>query len=53
MAIIKGKRSRPRRCTLYGVHGIGKSTAVKDGLVIDLEDGSGDIEVAGRWDTVL
>jgi hypothetical protein len=52
MAIIKGKRSRPRRCLQYGVHGIGKSTSVKDGLVIDLEDGSGDIEVAGRWDTV-
>lgn len=52
MAIIKGKRSRPRRCMLYGVHGIGKSTAVKDFLLIDLEDGSGDIDVAARWDTV-
>jgi len=52
MAIIKGKRSRPRRCMLYGVHGIGKSTAVKDLLLIDLEDGSGDIDVAARWDTV-
>ena len=52
MAIIKGKRSRPRRCMLYGVHGIGKSTAVKDFLLIDLEDGSGDIDVAARWDSV-
>jgi hypothetical protein len=52
MAIIKGKRSRPRRCMLYGVHGIGKSTAVKDFLLIDLEDGSGDIDVAARWDII-
>jgi hypothetical protein len=52
MAIIKGKRSRPRRCMLYGVHGIGKSTAVKDFLLVDLEDGSGDIDVAARWDSV-
>lgn len=51
MAIVKGFKKRPRRCLLYGVHGIGKSTAAKNCLMIDLEGGSGDIDLA-RWDSV-
>lgn len=51
MAIVKGFKKRPRRCVLYGVHGVGKTTASKNCLNIDLENGSGDIEIA-RWDSI-
>ena len=44
MQIQRGKLVRPRRCLLVGQHGIGKSTAARDALILDLEDGSGDIE---------
>lgn len=47
------KRAEPRRCVLYGVEGIGKTTAAKGSRLIDLENGSNDIEIArveGRFD---
>jgi hypothetical protein len=42
----KSFKKRPRKCLFYGTQGIGKSTACKDFLIVDLEDGSCDIECA-------
>jgi hypothetical protein len=49
MQIIRGIQPRPRRIMLYGVHGCGKSTWASNApepLVLNLEDGVGDIDVA-------
>lgn len=49
MKIITGKKQTPRRCLLYGVHGIGKSSwaAQAPGAVFfDFEDGLNDIDCA-------
>lgn len=46
MSVVKGFKKRPRKCLLYGTQGIGKTTAVKDCLVVDIEQGSGDLECA-------
>ena len=46
MKILTGKKQTPRRCLLYGVHGIGKSTWAAQApnvLMMDLEDGLADI----------
>lgn len=58
--IITGTRPQPRRCLLYGPHGIGKSTwaAKADGHVfIDIEDGLSNIycsrlPVVSDWNEV-
>lgn len=45
--VISGRRPRPRRLLVYGVAGVGKTTfaaSCPKALVVDLEDGSGDIE---------
>ena len=45
----RSQRSRARRVLVYGTHGIGKSSfaaSAPNPLVLDLEDGLGDIEVA-------
>jgi hypothetical protein len=44
--ISRGKLTRPRRCLLYGPHGIGKTTCARGALVLDVEGGSGDIDLA-------
>ena len=47
MKILTGKKQTPRRCLLYGVHGIGKSTWAAQApnvLMMDLEDGLADID---------
>lgn len=47
--IKTGKKVKPRRTLLYGVHGIGKSTFASKWpkpLFIDLEGGLGDLDVA-------
>ena len=44
---MTGKKTTPRRCLLYGVHGIGKSTWAAQApgvLMMDLEDGLADID---------
>jgi len=48
MKIVKGKRPSPRRCLLYGPHGVGKSTwaaAAPSAVFINLEDGLNDLDV--------
>lgn len=59
--VTMGPRPRPRRCLLYGPHGIGKSTwaaKAEGSIYIDLEDGLADIdctrmpEVARSWSDV-
>lgn len=45
--IIQGKQNRPIRCVIYGVEGIGKTTLANklpDPIIIDLEDGSGQLD---------
>lgn len=47
--ISKGKKDRPRRTVLYGVHGIGKSTWASkwpNPVFVPTEDGIGDLDVA-------
>ena len=47
--ISKGKKKKPRRTVLYGVHGIGKSTfaaAFPDAVFVPTEDGISDLDVA-------
>lgn len=47
MKIISGKKPKPRRTLLYGVHGIGKSTWAAQApncLILNLEDGLDDID---------
>jgi hypothetical protein len=47
MKIVTGKKPKPRRTLLYGVHGIGKSTwaaQAPDCLILNLEDGLDDID---------
>ena len=49
MKILTGKKQTPRRCLLYGVHGIGKSTWAAQApnvLMMDLEDGLADIDTS-------
>jgi hypothetical protein len=45
-SVSRGRLTKPRRCLLYGPHGIGKSTCASDALVLDLEGGSSDIDLA-------
>jgi len=45
--IVSGKKTKPRRTLLYGVHGIGKSTWAAQApncLLLNLEDGLDDID---------
>lgn len=47
--VTKGRKHRPRRTLLYGVHGIGKSTwgsQWPEAVVVPTEDGIGDLDVA-------
>lgn len=47
--VQKGKKIRPRRVLLYGVHGIGKSTWASkwpNPVFLPTEDGCGDLDVA-------
>jgi len=47
MKILTGKKPVPRRCLLYGVHGIGKSSWAAQApapLFLDFEDGLNDID---------
>lgn len=47
--VITGRKARPRRLLVYGVAGVGKTTfaaSCPKPLVVDLEDGSGDIDCA-------
>ena len=47
MKIVSGKKTKPRRTLLYGVHGIGKSTWAAQApncLFLNLEDGLDDID---------
>ena len=47
MKIVTGKKPKPRRTLLYGVHGIGKSTWAAQApncLILNLEDGLDDID---------
>lgn len=47
MKIISGKKPKPRRTLLYGVHGIGKSTWAAEApnpFFLDIENGLDDIE---------
>jgi hypothetical protein len=49
MKIVKGKKPSPRRCLLYGPHGVGKSTwaaAAPAALFLNLEDGLNDLDVS-------
>lgn len=49
MKIVKGKKASPRRCLLYGPHGVGKSTwaaAAPSALFLNLEDGLNDLDVS-------
>lgn len=49
MIINKGKKIRPRRTMLYGVHGVGKSTFAAQApntILLNLEDGLNDIDCA-------
>jgi hypothetical protein len=49
MKIVKGKKPSPRRCLLYGPHGVGKSTwaaSAPASIFINLEDGLNDIDVS-------
>lgn len=53
MKVRTGKRSRPRRTLLYGIHGVGKSTWASKAprpFFLDIEGGSDDIDVAGSND---
>lgn len=46
--IKRGKIKRPRRCTMYGVHGVGKSTwaaGAPSPIVVAVEDGADDVDV--------
>lgn len=45
--ISKPKENRPRRCVIYGTHGVGKSTlaaSFPDPVFVSTEDGIGDID---------
>ncbi len=47
--ITKGVETRPVKCVLYGVEGVGKTTFASkwpDAVYIDIEDGSGHYDVA-------
>lgn len=49
MKILTGKQNTARRTMLYGVHGVGKSTwasGAPNALILNLEDGVGDIDCA-------
>lgn len=49
LQIIRGKKSGAVRAVIYGVEGIGKSTLaaqIPDSLIVDVEDGTGQIETA-------
>lgn len=49
MNIHKGKKNKPRRTMLYGVHGVGKSTFAAQApntIFLNLEDGLNDIDCA-------
>lgn len=49
MKIITGKKAAPRRCLLYGPHGVGKSTwaaSAPSALFLNLEDGLNDLDVS-------
>lgn len=46
MQISRGKLTRPRKCLVYGPQGIGKTTLAKDSLLLDIEGGSGDQDLA-------
>jgi hypothetical protein len=48
LEVIKGRKAKPRRCLLYGTHGIGKSTwaaAAPRPIILATEDGLDDIGV--------
>lgn len=48
MKIVKGKKASPRRCLLYGPHGVGKSTwaaSAPNAIFLNLEDGLSDLDV--------
>lgn len=45
--VTSGRKNRPRRLLVYGVAGVGKTTfavSCPKSLILDLEDGSGDLE---------
>lgn len=47
MKILSGKTKAPRKCMLYGTHGIGKSTwaaAAPGAVIVNLEDGLNNID---------
>lgn len=49
MKFITGKKDKPRTMVLYGVHGVGKTTFASQApgaIVVDVEDGCGDLDVA-------
>jgi len=49
MKILTGKRPRPRRILLYGIHGVGKSTWAATAprpIFLNIEDGLDDIDCA-------
>jgi len=49
-SIISGKKPRPRKVMVYGEHGVGKTTwaakKLKNPIIVEVEDGSGDIDCA-------
>lgn len=48
MEILSGKLKKPRTTVIYGVHGVGKTTFAAKfpaPIIVDIEDGSGDLEV--------
>lgn len=47
MKILSGKQKAPRKCMLYGTHGIGKSTwaaSAPGAVIVNLEDGLNNID---------
>ena len=47
MRVISGKQKAPRKCLLYGTHGIGKSTWAAGApgcIMLNLEDGLNNID---------
>jgi len=50
--VVSGRQPKPPRIIVYGGDGVGKSTLVKDGFILDFEGGNGYIDVFKSVDLV-